>query len=75
MLVSDLSDVESSPAATILYLEVPSQDARGSCDPAETVDGCTPRHLLCATVYSAGSQLPLEGTARYKMAQMVKINF
>ena len=33
----------------------------------------TPRHLLCATVYSAGSQLPLEGTERYEMAQMVKI--
>ena len=28
------------------------------------VDGGTPRHLLCATIYSAGSQLPLEGTER-----------
>ena len=72
MLISDLSDVESSPAATILYLP---RTRRGSCDPAETVDGCTPRHLLCATVYSAGSQLPLEGTERDNSAQMVKSRF
>ena len=26
----------------------------------------------CAPVYSAGSQLPLEGTERYQMAQMTK---
>ena len=37
------------------------------------VDGITPRHLLCGAVHSAGSQLPLEGTERYQMAQMVKI--
>ena len=28
---------------------------------------------LCDAVHSAGSQLPLEGSERYKMAQMVKI--
>ena len=70
-LLSDLSGVESSPAATILYLP---RTRRGSCDPDECVaDGCTPRHLLCATVHSAGSRLPLEGTERYEMAQMTKI--
>ena len=48
--------------------------ARGIPRPRR-VDGCTPRHLLCATVYSAGSQLPLEGTEMYQMAQMVKSRF
>ena len=48
------------------------QDAQRQLRPRR-VDGRTPRHLLCATVYSAGSQLPLEGTERYEMTQMVKI--
>ena len=39
------------------------------------VDGGTPRHLPSAPVHSAGSQLPLEGTERYQMAQMVKSRF
>ena len=51
---------------------VPPQDAQRQLRPRR-VDGRTPRHLLCAPVYSAGSQLPLEGTERYEMAQMVKI--
>ena len=33
---------------------VPPQDAQRQLRPRR-VDGCTPRHLLCATVYSAGS--------------------
>ena len=37
------------------------------------MNGGTPRHLPSAAVHSAGSQLPLEGTERYQMAQMVKI--
>ena len=55
-LISDLSGVESSPAATIF---VPPQDAQRQLRPRR-VDGRTPRHLLCAPVYSAGSQLPLD---------------
>ena len=55
----------------IWYLSVPS---RGSCHPAEwTVDGRTRQVARSAPVHSAGSQLPLEGTERYQMAQMVKI--
>ena len=53
---------------------VPPQDAQRQLRPRR-VDGGTPRHLLCAAVYSAGSQLPLEGTERYQMAQMVKSRF
>ena len=53
---------------------VPPQDAQRQLRPRR-VDGRTPRHLPCAPVHSAGSQLPLEGTEseRDKMAQMVKI--
>ena len=51
---------------------VPPQDAQRQLRPSR-VDGGTPRHLLCAAVYSAGSQLPLEGTDMYLFAQMVKI--
>ena len=49
-LISDLSGVESSPAATIWYI---SRTRRGSCDPAEwpgALRAITPRHLLCAPV-------------------------
>ena len=53
---------------------VPPQDAQRQLRPRR-VDGCTPRHLLCATVYSAGSQLPLEGTDMYLCAQMVNSRF
>ena len=51
---------------------VPPQDAQRQLRPRR-VDGRTPRHLPSATVYSAGSQLPLEGAERYQMAQMTKI--
>ena len=49
-----------------------SQDAQSQLRPRR-VDGGTPRHLPSAPVHSAGSQLPLEGTERYLMAQMTKI--
>ena len=55
---------------------VPPQDARrgsSATPPSTAIDGGTPRHLLCAAVYSARSQLPLEGTERDNMAQMVKL--
>ena len=67
-LISNLSGVESSPARDTI---VPLQDAQRQLRPSG-VDGNTPRHLLCVTVYSAGSQLPLEGTDMYLCAQMVK---
>ena len=51
---------------------VPPQDSQRQLRPRR-VDGGTPRHLPSAPVYSAGLQLPLEGTERDKMAQMVKI--
>ena len=68
-LISDLSGVESSPARDTI---VPPQDAQRQLRPRR-VDGGTPRHLPSAPVHSAGSQLPLEGTERYQMAQMTKI--
>ena len=51
---------------------VPPQDAQRQLRPRQ-VDGGTPRHLPSAPVHSAGSQLLLEGTERYQMAQMTKI--
>ena len=69
-LISDLSGVESSPAATILSLP---RTRRGSCDPAEWT--APHRATCCGAVHSAGSQLPLEGTERDKMAHMVKSRF
>ena len=72
-LISDLSGVESPSAATLLSLprtRRPQRQLR-----PRRVDGGTPRHLLCAAVYSAGSQLPLEGTERDNSAQMVKSRF
>ena len=55
------SGVESSPARN---KGTSPQDAQRQLRPRR-VDGGTPRHLLCATVHSAGSQLPLEGTELY----------
>ena len=39
------------------------------------VDGTTPRHLLCGDVYSAGLQLPLEGTDMILFAQWSQSRF
>ena len=51
-LISDLSGLESSPAATILYLP---RTRRGSCDPAEwTAAHSRWRGVACAAVHSAG---------------------
>ena len=60
-LISDLSGVESRLRRAT---KVHPQDAQRQMRPSG-VDGNTPRHLLCVTVYSAGSQLPLEGTEMY----------
>ena len=69
-LISDLSGVES-----------PSARDKGT-SPGRAEAAATPLSerlhtapLLCATVYSAGSQLPLEGTEMYLFAQMVKSRF
>ena len=59
-LISDLSGVESRLRRAT---KVHPQDAQRQLRPRR-VDGRTPRHLLCAAVHSAGSQLPLEGTER-----------
>ena len=66
-LISDLSGVESSPVRNKCTSPGRAEQLR-----PRRVDGRTPRHLLCAAVYSAGSQLPLEGTEMYLFAQMVK---
>ena len=70
-LISDLSDVESSPARNKCTSPGRAEGQR-QLRPRR-VDGVTQRHLLCDAVHSAGSQLPLEGTERYNSAQMVKI--